>query len=161
MSYSIIAAVGQKNELGKQGGLCFNIPGDLKYFKKVTKGHTVVMGANTFFSLPKMLPGRKHLVLCNDGQKFPEEVTVFNSLEDLFKEYPLDSKEEIFVIGGGRIYAEFIKYADKMYLTEVNATDDDADTFFASFNKDLYTREVVGKGEDNDLTYDFVVYTKK
>ena len=161
MSYSIIAAVGRKNELGKQGGLCFNIPGDLKYFKSVTKGHTVVMGANTFFSLPKMLPNRKHLVLCGHDETFPEGVTVYKSMDELFKDYPLDYKEEIFVIGGGRVYASFLEYANKLYLTEVDAEDPEADTFFANFNKKLYKKEVKGEGKDGDISYKFMVYTKK
>ena len=83
MSYSIIAAIGRKNELGKQGGLCFNIPGDLKYFKKVTNGHTVVMGSNTFFSLPKMLPNRKHIVLSGHGGEFPDGVIVYKNMDDV------------------------------------------------------------------------------
>ncbi len=161
MSYSIIAAVGKKNELGKNGGLCFNIPGDLKYFKNITKGHTILMGANTFFSLPKILPGRKHLVLSGHGGDFPEGVIVYKSIEELFKDYPLDSKEEIFVIGGGRVYASFLEYADKLYLTEVDAEDPDADTFFANFNKKLYKKTINGEGKDGDLSYKFIIYTKK
>ncbi len=161
MSYSIIAAIGRKNELGKQGGLCFNIPGDLKYFKKVTNGHTVVMGSNTFFSLPKMLPNRKHIVLSGHGGEFPDGVIVYKNMDDLFRDYPLNSKEEIFVIGGGRVYASFLEYANKLYLTEVDAEDADADTFFANFNKDLYKKESKGEGKDGDLSYEFVVYTKK
>ncbi len=161
MGYSIIAAIGKKNELGKNGGLCFNLPGDLKYFKKVTNGHTVVMGSNTFFSLPKMLPNRKHLVLSGHGGDFPEGVTVYKNTDELFKDYPLDSKEEIFVIGGGRVYATFLEFADKLYLTEVDAEDEEADTFFANFNKDLYKKEIRGDGKDGDISYKFSVYTKK
>ena len=162
MSYSIIAAIGKKYELGKKGGLCFEIPGDLSYFKKTTRGHTIVMGSNTFFSLPKMLPGRKHIVLCHRKDvEFPKEVTVYHTMDELFKDYPLDSKEEIFVIGGGRIYASFLKYTKKLYLTEVNKTDKDADTFFEKFDKKNYTKEEKGKGEDNGISYKFMIYTKK
>ena len=162
MSYSIIAAVGKKMELGKKGGLCFNIPGDLKYFKNITRGHTVVMGANTFFSLPKMLKGRKHLVLCSDKKvKFPDDVIVYSSMDELFKDYPLKSDEEIFVIGGGRVYASFLKYAKKLYLTEVDATDKEADTFFEKFDKRKYSKIENGEGSDGDTHYKFVIYEKR
>ena len=162
MSYSIIAAVGKNMELGKKGGLCFNIPGDLKYFKNITRGHTVVMGANTFFSLPKMLKGRKHLVLCSDKKvKFPDDVIVYNSMDELFKDYPLKSDEEIFVIGGGRVYASFLKYAKKLYLTEVDATDKEADTFFEEFDKRKYSKTENGEGSDGDIHYKFVIYEKR
>lgn len=161
MSYSIIAAIGKNYELGKKGGLCFDIPGDLSYFKKTTRGHTIVMGANTFFSLPKLLPGRKHIVLSHHDIDAPEEVAVFKNTDELFEKYPLDSDEEIFVIGGGRVYASFLKYAKKLYLTEVNKSDKEADTFFEKFDKKDYKKEVVGDGEDNGISYKFVVYTKK
>ena len=74
MSFSIIAAIGKNRELGKKGGLVFNIPGDLKFFKQTTMGFPVVMGRTTFLSLPKLLPGRKHFVLSPDEEPtFPKD----------------------------------------------------------------------------------------
>lgn len=163
MSYSIIAAIGKNRELGRAGGLCFNLPEDLKYFSKTTRGHKILMGSKTFRSLPKMLPGREHIVLSahSTADQYPEGVKLIKSFKELLEVFPEDLEEEIFVIGGGMVYAEMLKYAKKLYLTEVDAEDKAADTFFQPFNKDNYTREVVGAGEDNGISYEFVVYTKK
>lgn len=163
MSYSIIAAIGKNRELGKNGDLCFSLPGDLKYFSRVTRGHKVLMGSKTFRSLPKMLPKRTHIVLSahSTPDQYPEEVILKRSFNELLEAFPVDLEEEIFVIGGGMVYAEMLKYADRLYLTEVNAEEKDADTFFQPFDKSDYDREVVGTGEDNGISYEFVVYTKK
>ena len=107
MSYSIIAAVGKNLELGKNNDLIWSIPGDLKFFREVTKGHKIIMGRNTFDSLPRMLPGRKHIVL-SSREDFPSEVEVFKNLKDLLLKYK-DCEEEIFVIGGGSIYSLFLE----------------------------------------------------
>ena len=69
--------------------------------------------------------------------------------------------EEIFVIGGGMVYWEMLKHADTLYLTEVDAEDAEADTFFPCFDKTAYNRRVLGKGEDNGINFDFVRYDKK
>ena len=100
MSFSIIAAIGKNREIGKNGDLIFRLPADLAYFKSVTKNHTVLMGRTTFWSLPKMLPNRKHLVLTHLDEKYPDGVTSYTSLEQLIADYR-DCEEEIFVIGGG------------------------------------------------------------
>jgi len=163
MSYSIIAAIGKNRELGKNGDLCFQLPGDLKYFSKVTRGHKVLMGSKTFRSLPKMLPNREHIVLSahSTPDQYPEEVRLIKSFNELLEVFPEDLEEEIFVIGGGMVYAEMLKYADRLYLTEVDAEDKSADTFFQPFNKEKYTRKVVGTGKDNGIKYEFVVYSRK
>ena len=94
MSFSIIAAIGKNRELGKKGGLVFNIPGDLKFFKQTTMGYPVVMGRTTFLSLPKLLPGRKHYVLSPDEEPtFPEEVTVLHDLNQFIKDHQNDSQD--------------------------------------------------------------------
>ena len=82
MSYSIIAAVGKNNELGANNKLMWHLPNDLKFFKNMTDGKTIIMGRKTFASLPKMLPNRHHVVLSSSND-FPEEVSVYNSFEEL------------------------------------------------------------------------------
>lgn len=160
MSFSLIAAIGQNNELGKKGGLVFKIPGDLKFFKKVTTGHPVFMGLNTWRSLPGKLPNREHFVLTPDVAEIANDnVNPVTNLDDFIATYQ-DSDEEIFVIGGGMVYKQMLPYCDKLYLTEVHASDSDADTFFPEFNHSLYKREVLAHGEDNNISYDHVLYTK-
>jgi dihydrofolate reductase len=160
MSFSLIAAIGQNNELGKKGGLVFKIPGDLKFFKKVTTGDPVFMGLNTWRSLPGKLPNREHFVLTPDVAEIANDgVNPVTNLDDFIATYQ-DSDEEVFVIGGGMVYKQMLPYCNKLYLTEVHASDSDADTFFPEFNHSLYKREVLAHGEDNNISYDHVLYTK-
>ena len=159
MSYSIIAAVGKNLELGKNNDLIWSIPGDLKFFREVTKGHKIIMGRNTFDSLPRMLPKRKHIVL-SSREDFPSEVEVYKNLKDLLLKYK-DSEEEIFVIGGGSIYSLFLEYCDKLYLTEIDEEDKDASVYFPMFDKNLYDSEILGENIDNDIFYKHVLYSRK
>ncbi|MBQ3309751.1 dihydrofolate reductase [Candidatus Saccharibacteria bacterium] len=158
MSFSIIAAVGRNRELGKNGKLLFRLPNDLKFFKKTTMGHPILMGRKTFESLPGILPGRKHYVISRSMSE-KEGVVVINDLST-FIDNNKDTTEEIFVIGGGMIYWELIKFANKIYLTEVDAEDKDADTFFPEFNKENYKKTILGRGIDHGIKYTFTLYEK-
>lgn len=157
MSFSIIAAIGRNRELGKRGGLCFDIPGDLKFFRNTTMGAKVFMGLNTWKSLPKKLPGREHFVLTFPDAEISQEVNAVYDLEAFIREWQ-DKSEEVFVIGGGSVYAQMLKYCDKLYLTEIDAEDSEADTFFPEFNKNDYKRQILGNGEDHGLKYTHVLY---
>lgn len=159
MSYSIIAAIGKNNELGKNNGLIWHLPNDLKFFKEMTTGHTIIMGKNTFNSLPKLLPNRHHVVLSKSSD-FPDLVEVFHDINDLKQKYDNENEEE-FIIGGGRMYNLFIKYADKLYLTEIDAEDKNADTYFPEFDKNEWTREILKDNEDNGIKYSHVLYKRK
>lgn len=160
MSLSLIAAVGKNRELGKKGGLCFKIPGDLKFFKETTIGHPVFMGLTTWYSLPKRLPGREHYVAVFEKTELPEFIHQITDIHAFAKEWQ-EKDEEIFVMGGASMYAQMLPYCDKLYLTEVEATDDEADVFFPKFNKRNYSRKTLKKGADGDITYKHVLYTKK
>ena len=143
----------------------------MKFFRETTRGHTVVMGRKTWESLPGKLPGRKNIVVTKRGvghgatasdvstnADTPDEVVGdMNKLIEVYK----DSDEEIFVIGGGKVYAEFLPVATKIYLTEVEAADAAADTFFPEFDKAQYSGEVIKKGKENDLAFVISLYTKK
>lgn len=130
---SIICAIASNNIIGCDNKLIWHIPSDLKRFKEITSGHTMVMGRKTFESLPGVLPNRKHIVITHDeNYKIDDErVEIFHSIDDIIKKYK-DSEEEVFIIGGGEIYKLFINYADKMYLTILNE----------SFNGDTYFPEI-------------------
>ena len=158
MSFSIIAAVGKNNELGKNNGLIWHIPGDLKFFKETTTGKTIIMGRRTFESLPRMLPNRHHIVLSSSND-FPSEVSVYKDIKDLLNDYK-DMDEELFVIGGASIYKLFLDYSNKLYLTEIDASDKDADAYFPTFNKENYEQELLGENEDNGIKYKHVLYRK-
>lgn len=159
MSYSIIAAIGKNNELGVNNSLIWHLSGDLKFFKSVTSGKTIIMGRKTFESLPRMLPNRKHIVLSSSNE-FPEGVIVYNNLEDLLNDFK-DSNEEIFIIGGASIYKLFIDKSDKLYLTKINESYDNADAYFPSFNENDFDEEILGENEDNNIQYKHVLYKRK
>ena len=159
MSFSIIAAVGKNLELGFRGGLIFHIPEDMKFFRETTTGHPVVMGRKTFFSIGRALPGRTNIVVTRGSSDLPEGIEVVNDVEKFIEEFR-DSDEEIFVIGGGEIYRKFLPFANKLYLTEVEA-EAEADTFFPEFSRENYTQEILGAGEYDGLKYRFAKYTRQ
>lgn len=159
MSYSIIAAIGKNRELGKDNDLIWHLPNDLKFFRQVTSNHTIVMGRNTFESLPRMLPNRKHIVLTSrDG--LPSEVEVYRELKQILEKYK-DTEEEIFIIGGASIYTQFLEHSSKLYLTEIDAEEETASVYFPEFDQQQYDREVLQENEDNGISYKHVLYIKK
>ena len=153
--FSIIAAVGKNNELGKKGDLIFHIKEDMQFFKETTTGHTVVMGFKTWESLPKKLPNRKNVVVSFEEIEGPDECVT--DLVQFIKDNE-NTNEEIFVIGGGSIYAQFIDHAKRIYLTEINGEDSEADVFFPDFNKSKFKRTVLQKGNSGKLSYEMCRY---
>lgn len=159
MSYSIIAAIGKNGELGKNNDLIWTLPNDLKFFKKITSNHTIIMGRNTFESLPRMLPNRKHIVLTSRDD-LPSEVEIYKELKQILETYK-NTQEEIFIIGGASIYSQFLEYSDKLYLTEIDAEDKEASVYFPNFEENEYTKEILGENKDNGIVYKHVLYIKK
>ncbi|MAP80117.1 MAG: diacylglycerol kinase [Aequorivita sp.] len=129
---TMIAAAGQNNELGKDNGLLWHLPDDFKRFKALTTGHYIIMGRKTFESFPKPLPNRIHLVITRNKNYKKEGAIVVHSLEEALSKVKDD--DQPFVIGGGEIYKMALNIADKIELTRVHDTFDDADTFFPEFS---------------------------
>ena len=154
---SLIAAIGKNRELGKNGDLIFHIPEDMKYFRDTTLGHKVVMGRKTWESLPSKLPKRENIVA--SSRSVPGADKVIQDLSE-FLQKNADTPEEIFVIGGGQVYEIALPYAEKLYLTEVDAEAVDADTYFPEFDKSEYAKEIIGRGRKDDLAYTFTKYVK-
>ena len=124
---SIIACVGKNLELGKNNDLIWHLPNDLKYFKNVTSGKTVIMGRRTFDSLPGILPKRRNIVLQLSNESNIDGVEIFNDIPSIID--AVKNEEEAFIIGGASIYRQFLTYANKLYLTEVNASCKDAEVY--------------------------------
>jgi len=156
----MIAAVGRNLELGKRGDLVWGLPGDLQFFKKTTMGKPIFMGLATWYSLPGKLPGREHFVLAFPDEKVVGDVNVVTDLAAFVEEWGA-KPEQIFVIGGGSVYKQMLPYVSELYLTEVDAEDEEADTFFPAFDENEWTREVVGEGADNGIAYSHVLYRRK
>lgn len=162
----IIAAVGKNLELGKKGGLIWRLPNDLKFFKEQTEGSMVVMGRNTFNSLPKKLPNRKHLVITDvdDFNKSVDDVDVFYNFQELLeivKKHSSEEDERVYIIGGASIYRQFLPYADELLLTEIEAETDEADVYFPDFDKAEYTKYLLASNEDDGIKYNHVSYIRK
>lgn len=124
---SIVVAVGKNNIIGKENGLLWHLPNDLKHFRKITEGHTIIMGRKTFESIGRVLPNRRHIVLTRSSDFQVEGVEKASSIEEVLK--LVENEEEAFVIGGGEIYRQFLPLVQRIYMTEVDI-EKDADVFF-------------------------------
>lgn len=156
---TMIAAIGQNNELGKNNKLLWHLPEDLKFFKEQTMGKPIVMGKKTLDSLPRLLPGRLHLVLTHQELEPNDQIMVFHNKEALI-DYIATLDQEVMVIGGAQIYKQMLEDADKMILTEIEATKE-ADAFFPSFDKQEWSSEEISKHQEGDISYKHLVYTRK
>lgn len=150
--------------IGKDNGLLWHISADLKRFKALTGGHTVLMGRRTYDSLPKKpLPNRKHLILTSDAAyPVPEGGQRLADVEACKAYFAAHPGEDIFIIGGGQVYKQLLPYADTLYLTEVRA-DFEADTFFPQIDLAQWREEEEGAwilDENSGLTYRFVDYKR-
>jgi len=157
---SIIVAIAQNHAIGKDNKLLWHISEDLKRFKRITKGSKVIMGKNTYLSLPiRPLPNRENVVITDsEGDKF-DGCTAVYSIDEALKF--CNDTEESFIIGGASIYKQFLPFANKFYLTKVNK-DFEADTFLeVDFNDwKLIEEENIVDDSQNDFTYSFLTYVK-
>ena len=156
--FTLIACVGKNNEIGKKGELVFNIKKDMEFFTRTTLSHPVIMGYNTWLSLPKKLKNRKNIVISYEDFAGPDEV--ITNLDEFIEKHE-SSDKEYFIIGGGMIYKRFLPHASSIYLTEVDATVPDADVFFPEFDKTAYKRTIIEEDTGGSLEYSIVNYTKK
>lgn len=160
---SIIVAIAKNNVIGKDNQLIWHLPEDLKRFKRLTTGKTIIMGRKTFESLGRVLPNRKHVILTKsiDYQVENEVVEVVNDVSSLQKY--IDSKEEHFVIGGGAVYHLLMPYANKLYITKINE-EFKGDTYFPKIDETIWKvveREEGTKNEENPYEYCYITYERK
>lgn len=159
---ALIAAIAENNAIGFGNRLIYWLPNDLKRFKALTTGHTIIMGSNTFRSLPKgALPNRRNIVLSRKQSEFPGAET-FHSLEDALAN--CNNEEIVYIIGGETLYRASMPMADILCLTEVKDTPEKADAFFPEFNKkewEIIEKEEFCKDEKHCHDYSFVTYAKR
>ena len=160
MTITIIAAVARNRAIGYQNKLLYWLPNDLKRFKALTTGHTVIMGRRTFESLPKgALPNRRNIVLSGTQTHF-EGCDSFASLDEALAHCAAD--EDIYIIGGAHVYQQAIERADRLCLTEVDDVPEQADVFFPPYDDwHEISREEHGIDERHAHRYAFVNYVKK
>jgi dihydrofolate reductase len=159
---SIIVAIAQENAIGRNNQLLCHLSDDLKRFKRLTSGHTVIMGRNTFDSLPNgPLPNRTNIVLTSRPQSLPEGCIAVNSLEEAIA--CAEADEELFIIGGASVYQQALPLADRLYLTFIHHTFADADTFFPKIDFSQWQQTESEKHEANEknaFPYSFVDYVR-
>jgi dihydrofolate reductase len=154
---NLIVAISKNNIIGKKNNIPWYYPEDLKYFKKITTGKTVVMGRKTFQSIidrnGKILPNRQNIVITRDQNFKHENVIVINDVNEYIKNF---KNEEIFVMGGSEIYNLFMPHTDKLYITHVNK-EYDGDVYFPEIDYSQF--ELISKDDQNELS--FCVYQRK
>ncbi|MFI8577398.1 dihydrofolate reductase [Rossellomorea aquimaris] len=159
---SFIWAMDQNRLIGKDNGLPWRLPEDLKFFKKTTDGHGIVMGRKTFDSIGKPLPKRDNVVLTRNTSFQPEGCLVLHSVEDIL-EWAEGRNSETFIMGGREVYKQFIPHVDKLYVTEIHH-EFEGDTTMPSIPWEDFTciSSVKGlKDEKNPYDYEFKVYVRK
>lgn len=165
-------AVAANNAIGRGNRLLWHLSQDLKYFKEVTTGHPVVMGRKTYESIGRPLPGRRNIVLTRSGKlgnvqiKNPATTTLeaISGIEEFLKLAQEAPQEEFFIVGGGELYRTMLPYADKLYITHIEATVEDADTFFPQIEPEIWSLERCSQrysDQENNLEFRFALYTRK
>jgi len=168
MKIVLIAAVGQRRELGKNGELIWSIPADLARFKLLTDGHPVIMGRKTYDSLPEVarpLPGRINIVLSRRAvadERVHDTVYGVDSVQEaLSVASQSDGGDLCYICGGAEIYRQFLPYADMLELTMIEERDADADTYFPRWERSDFNEVTRESQQESGLTYHFVRYEKK
>ncbi|WP_338447932.1 dihydrofolate reductase [Niallia oryzisoli] len=159
---SFIVAMDKNRVIGKDNKLPWHLPADLKFFKKVTMGHPIIMGRNTFESIGKPLPGRENIIVTRNKEYKQEGCTIIHSVKELLD---LSSRkdEEVFVIGGSELFQATFSVADRLYITKIEE-EFAGDTYFPEFNESnwvLVSQEKGEKDEKNPYDYFFTIYERK
>lgn len=157
-----IVAIDQNRGIGYKGNIPWYLPADLKYFKKTTLGHPVIMGRVSFESIGRPLPGRTNIVISRDPFYLAQGVQVAHQVDEAFRLAMSENPDKIFVIGGAEIYKLTQSYWDELFLTEVKASFP-CDTFFPALDMSIWTeisRESHPADHRNEFACDFVVYKR-
>lgn len=160
---STIVAIANNNVIGKDNKLIWHLPEDLKRFKQITTGKNIIMGRKTFESLGRVLPNRKHIILCNDMEMDidNENVEILDDISKLDKY--INSDEENFVIGGATIYKLLMPYVNKLYITKINQ-DFEGDVYFPEIKEAEWKEISKEKGlrnDENPYDYEYITYIRK
>ena len=160
---STIVAIANNNVIGKDNKLIWHLPEDLKRFKQITTGKNIIMGRKTFESLGRVLPNRKHIILCNDMEMDidNENVEILDDISKLDKY--INSGEENFVIGGATIYKLLMPYVNKLYITKINH-DFEGDVYFPEIKEKEWkeiSKEKGLKNDENPYDYEYITYVRK
>ncbi len=157
---SLLVAMDNNRLIGKDNDLPWHLPADLAYFKRVTMGHSIVMGRKTFDSIGRPLPGRENIIITRNTDYKADWCKVIHSIEEVLEMNQED--KELFIIGGAEIFKEVLPHADRLYITEIDAVFE-GDTFFPAFPLSEWQKTFSEEGprdEKNPYDYKFVVYER-
>jgi dihydrofolate reductase len=160
MIVSTIVGVGKNNEIGKKNDIPWHLPADLKYFKKITSGHPIIMGRKCFESIGKPLPNRTNIIVSRNPDFYIDGCILTHSLSAALFVAEESGAEEAFIIGGGEIYLRGLPLSSKLYITEIDIEVVDADVFFPEINMEfwsLISEERHSKNGKNSCDYTFKV----
>lgn len=153
MNLISIAAIGERNELGKDNNLLWHLPDDFKRFKALTSHHFIIMGRKTFESFPKPLPNRTHVVITRQKDYPDKNCIVVKSVDEAIEQ--VKDEDVAYVIGGGEIYRQFMDIVNKLELTRVHCKFE-ADTYFPEINKEEWELiKTIEHPEDEKHNYSF------
>jgi len=165
-----VVAVDENFAIGNKGDMLVHIRGDLKMFRELTSGHTVVMGRKTFEALPNgPLPNRRNIVISSQAQGKAFEMHddkgtyILSSMENVMEMFSSCRDEMLFVIGGGVIYKELLSYCERIYLTKIKKSFPEADTYFPNIDfMPEWRKTVIGKTQhENGVDYQFCIYDRQ
>jgi dihydrofolate reductase len=159
----MIVATGRNNEIGRNNELMWHLPDDFRWFVKQTKHKTIVMGRNTMDSLGNPLKNRRNIVLSSKNTDIIDGFEHFTDLESVFSALP-EQEEELMIIGGAQLYRYALKFADRLYITRVDAAFDDADTFFPVLDSaqwELTYKEVHERDETHQYGFEFQILERR
>ncbi|MFD1040045.1 dihydrofolate reductase [Virgibacillus byunsanensis] len=161
---SLLVAMDRNHVIGLDNDLPWHLPKDLKFFKQMTTGQTIIMGRKTYESMGRALPNRKNIVITSRSEGvFPEEVEVFNDIKAVQELNQANPDKEYFVIGGANIIKQVLSFANRMYITWIDH-DFEGDTYFPNFSKEewnLTSNEKGERDEKNPYDYYFLQYDRK
>lgn len=158
---SMIACIDSKHGIGSNNQLPWHLPEDLRYFRRVTEGHPIVMGRKTYESIGKPLPNRTNFVLSRNPQFLTPSSVIITEPSTILSRFFGKESPEVFIIGGSSIYEYFLPYAEKLYLTELEETFD-CDAYFPSFSLSEWKNIKKEKGKECDeFDYYFSIYTRR
>lgn len=158
---SIVVAISENNAIGKDNQLLWHLPADLKHFKEITSGHTIIMGRKTYESIGRPLPNRRNVVITRQPDLQIENIEVVNSLQEAIS--LCENEDEVFIIGGAEIYKHAISLTDRIHLTTVHQ-EYEADAFFPKLNADEWleiNQEYHAADEKNSVAYTFSTLERK
>ena len=162
MIVSMIAAMGKNRVIGKGNQMMWHLPLEFKYFKETTLGHCIITGRKNFDAIGRPLPKRTNIIVTRQKDLNIDGCVVVNSLEEALEYAKSQGETEAFITGGGQIYKEGLKYADKIYLTEVDYQED-GEVYFPEFDESKYSKELIQSeqvSENNKFKWDAFLFTK-